>query len=225
MLDTILTLPRSPPSLFVVLEGAKLSRYGESYIVQFYLRKEDITYLVDVYRLKKAAFTTPSSSNQTLKMILEDPGISKVFLDVRNDSDTLFAHYSIKICGIYDLQPMEVATRQQWSRRTVNGLARCIENDAGLSLSQVAACKAIEERGTNLFAPEKGGSYEVFRKRPLDDSIMAYCTQDVAFLHNLYEVYRHRLSGHELKEVLKFSEDRATYCQLREYVPLGRLSP
>jgi exonuclease 3'-5' domain-containing protein 1 len=45
--------------------------------------------------------------------------------------------------------------------------------------------KAVKEAGVKLFAPEKGGSYEVFEKRPLDPRILAYCAQDVALLPDL----------------------------------------
>jgi exonuclease 3'-5' domain-containing protein 1 len=43
----------------------------------------------------------------------------------------------------------------------------------------------VKEAGLNLFAPERGGSYQVFETRPLDARILAYCAQDVAQLPDL----------------------------------------
>ena len=40
--------------------------------------------------------------------------------------------------------------------------------------------KKVKEAGNRLFAPEKGGSYNIFETRPLDPRILAYCAQDVA---------------------------------------------
>jgi exonuclease 3'-5' domain-containing protein 1 len=52
---------------------------------------------------------------------------------------------------------MELATRN-YSKRCVNGLARCIENDAAMTFSERNSWKLGKEKGLNLFAPERGGS-------------------------------------------------------------------
>ena len=43
------------------------------------------------------------------------------------------------------------------------------------------AVVAIKARGLKLFAPELGGSYDVFLERPLRPEIVAYCCADVAY--------------------------------------------
>ncbi|KAL2060851.1 hypothetical protein VTL71DRAFT_8903 [Oculimacula yallundae] len=43
----------------------------------------------------------------TLKEILECPDITKIFFDVRNDADALFAHFGIHLRGTLDLQLLE----------------------------------------------------------------------------------------------------------------------
>ncbi|KAL8948658.1 MAG: hypothetical protein Q9222_005169 [Ikaeria aurantiellina] len=92
----------------------------------------DCTYLIDIHTLGGRAFTTiDPNTAQTLKAILESDGIPKVFFDVRNDSDALYAHYGIKLAGIKDLQLMELATRA-FNKKFVNGLSKCIDKDAGL---------------------------------------------------------------------------------------------
>ncbi len=40
------------------------------------------------------------------------------------------------------------------------------------------------------FAPDKGGSYEVWRVRPLSPDLLNYCAQDVSMLFICYEKLR-----------------------------------
>jgi exonuclease 3'-5' domain-containing protein 1 len=221
-------LPRKPPSLYVDLEGANLSRNGSVYILQIYLSTENHTYLVDICTLGKTAFSTPCSTKQTLKSIFEDPAIPKVLFDVRNDADALYAHFGVELSCVHDLQVMEVATRPRHRRGIVNGLGKCIEYDAGMTYAQRSLWKSTKDKGVMLFAPERGGSYEVFRKRPLSEEIKAYCIQDVVWLPVLYTRYRTALSEAQWREVLGFSEDRAAFSRLPGYKPHGRhkaLSP
>lgn len=101
-----------------------------------------------------------------MKDILESPSILKVFFDVRNDSDALYAHHGIKLNGIRDIQLMESAVRPTTkSRKFLNSLSRCIEDV--LSGRERVQWKLIKERGDGIWNPEKGGSYSVFNERPL----------------------------------------------------------
>ncbi|KAJ5876398.1 uncharacterized protein N7529_001982 [Penicillium soppii] len=87
-------LPTNPPSLYIDLEGVNISRHGSISVLQIYVLPLDETYLVDIYTLKEKAFLQPAYNNdQTLLGILESPYISKVFFDVRNDSDALFKSF------------------------------------------------------------------------------------------------------------------------------------
>jgi exonuclease 3'-5' domain-containing protein 1 len=112
LLIIIKDLPTSPPSLYIDLEGEKLSRNGRISLLTLYALPINTVYLIDIHALGAAAFTTPAhtisttAANEepssakltptlepivTLKSILESPTIPKVFFDVRNDSDALFA--------------------------------------------------------------------------------------------------------------------------------------
>lgn len=51
MIDTIADLPVSPPSIYVDLEGIKLSREGTVSILKLYVLPMDYTYLIDVHLL------------------------------------------------------------------------------------------------------------------------------------------------------------------------------
>lgn len=193
LLNGLSDLPAWPPSLFIDLEGTNLSRNGTISILQIFVSSTQSTYLVDIYTLKDKAFSHSASDGLTLRSILESPSIPKVFFDVRNDSDALFGHYGINLAGVQDLQLMELATRT-FSKRLVNGLGKCIEHDAPMTISERTRWKACKDAGRNLFAPECGGSYEVFIARPLSAEIIQYCAQDVQFLPKLWHKYDQRMT-------------------------------
>ncbi|KAK0127807.1 hypothetical protein ONS96_007312 [Cadophora gregata f. sp. sojae] len=127
----------SIPSLYIDLEGSKLSRYGTISLLTLFLFPNNSTYLIDITTLGTLAFTTasPTHPDTTFKLILEDASISKVFFDVRNDSDALYSHFQISLAGIIDLQLLELGSRTDGldHKRTVRGLARCIKTHAQLT--------------------------------------------------------------------------------------------
>lgn len=197
-LQAIYNLPTSPPSLYLDLEGKDLSRTGTIEIIQVYVLPLQHTYLIDIHVLGAAAFTTPSatpSSTTTLKDILESPSIPKCIFDIRHDSDALYGLYGVTVQGVHDLQLMELATRVG-SRRHVNGLARCITNDAGLNRDALAEFEKKKKQGRDLFIPGKGGSLDIFGERPMVPEILDYCVQDVKYLPLLWRGYDARLSAY-----------------------------
>lgn len=131
VLDRLNLSTTVPPHLYMDIEGTDLSRNGSISIFTVFDRTSKYVYLIDVYSLGFSAFTTHSATCKiladsacaatgadtapryiTLKTILETPEIPKVFFDVRNDSDALFAHFGIRLQGIQDLQVMELASKQ-----------------------------------------------------------------------------------------------------------------
>ena len=42
-------------------------------------------------------------------------------------------------------------------------------------------------------APERGGSFEIFDRRPIRQKILAYCVQDVVYLPSLFDKYNAKL--------------------------------
>lgn len=215
-------LPTNPPSLYIDLEGVNLSRHGSISVIQIYVLPLDKTYLVDIYTLKEKAFLQPAFNNgQTLMGILESPHIPKVFFDVRNDSDALFHHFNVKLAGVIDLQLMELATRY-YSKKYVSGLAKCIDRDALLTTDEMRTWKASKEKGLKLFAPERGGSYDVFNVRPLPDDIKEYCVQDVQFLPKLWVQYQGKISSPWTKRVMMESANRVKLSQTATYDGKGK---
>lgn len=189
LLENLSLIPSSSPPLFLDLEGVNLGRNGSISILSLYALHKKTIYLVDVYKLGKAAFSNPEPGEHTsLRAILESPSIKKVLFDVRNDSDALFSHYNIRLDGIQDLQLMELATRSG-PKKYVAGLAKCIERDSPISDLRKAEWKRRKDEVTKSFDPGKGGSYEVFNKRPMTPDIRDYCAADVSQLLGLYSTY------------------------------------
>jgi exonuclease 3'-5' domain-containing protein 1 len=156
--------------------------------------------------LGNKAFSTPGATGETLKGILESDSIPKVFFDVRNDSEALFSHFHINLAGIQDIQLMELATRN-FSKRCVNGLSKCIERDLPLNAGERETWKRAKERGLELFAPERGGSYEVFNARPLPKEIKLYCIQDGQFMPRLWLQYDFKLTLVWARKVQQATKD------------------
>ena len=225
LMDKIANLPTNPPSLYLDLEGVNLSRTGSVSILQLFVVPEGHVYLIDIHVLNSVAFTTAGTAGKKFKHILEDPAIPKVFFDVRKDSDALHHHYGIALQGIEDIQLMENASRPSGRRRTVNGLARCIRDEAPLTFQQKQTWITIKEEGARMFAPEKGGSYEVFNARPLNQTILAYCVQDVRLLPSLREIYWARLDAFWKGKVEHETKERVRASQSANYQSHGAFGP
>ncbi|KAL2062043.1 hypothetical protein VTL71DRAFT_6309 [Oculimacula yallundae] len=220
LVEALSGLPTSPPSLYLDLEGINISRHGSVSIIQIHVFPQGQTYLTDVHTLGMDAFSTPGANGQTLKGILESDPIPKVFFDVRNDSDALFSHYEIKVAGIYDIQLMELATRD-FSKKFVNGLAKCIERAIPLTGSEMRAWKDTKEKGLDLFLPERGGSYEIFNTRPLPEAVFLYCVQDVHFIPKLWQNYNSLLTVAWAGKVRQAVQDRVSLSQTATYIGKG----
>ena len=116
---------------------------------------------------------------------------------------------------------MELATRN-FSKRCVNGLAKCIERDIPLSVSERDAWKMTKEKGLNLFAPERGGSYEAFNARPLSDDIMLYCIEDVHLMPRLWREYNSKMVKRWQAKVQQATKNRVILSQIATYNGQGR---
>ncbi|KAF2431356.1 hypothetical protein EJ08DRAFT_632234 [Tothia fuscella] len=227
MLCTIKDLPTSPPSLYLDLEGVKLSRYGSVSILTFHISTAKKTYLIDIHTLGAAAFSTVSKTADndntaiSIKSILESATIPKVFFDVRNDSDALFTHYNIDLKGVHDVQLIELAARRG-NKTFVCGLAKCIQSDAPLSQARKVVCGNVKKTGRALFAPEQGGRYEVFNERPMQKLLVDYCALDVEVLPLLWGVYNGKLDAAWSRKLVAATEDRVIESQSPGYNPDDR---
>lgn len=71
-----------------------------------------------------------------------------------------------------------------------------------------------------LFAPERGGRYEVFEDRPLAEALLEYSAQDVAVMFKLMDAISVP-AGTEAR-VLKESVKRVASVKLSSYRAHGR---
>ncbi|KAL4948509.1 ribonuclease H-like domain-containing protein [Aspergillus filifer] len=225
LIDSMANQPSTPPSFYLDLEGVNLSRHGSISIMQIYHLPAKQVYLVDVHKMGKTAFRTPGlkEKSSTFKSILEDRAIQKVFFDVRNDSDALYAHFGIHLAGVQDIQLHEFVTRPHKGGRFVSSLAKCIDYDAGLSYIERTNGAAVKDKGKRLFAPELGGSYEVFNARPMCGDIVKYCAQDVRVLPRLWATYNKRGIGASLMAKVEDAvRERIDVCFEIGYTGKGR---
>ncbi|CAN9093015.1 unnamed protein product [Alternaria alternata] len=219
------------PTMYIDLEGVNLCREGSISILTLLIDTGIPTgrvYLIDVHTLGAQAFNTAGAKRTlkgtTLKDILQDERIPKVFFDVRNDSDALFAHFGVALQGVEDVQLMESATRKTTaSRKFLNGLTKCVENNLPMPTfgSGLVSWKLAKEKGERLFKAEYGGSYDVFNQRPIPEDISSYCVGDVQYLPELRDrLYKSRayrwqdLVGEETKK-------RVVTSQRSDYQPHG----
>lgn len=221
MVEDIETSPLEHPFLFVDLEGTDLSRHGKIAIMQVLVPPKREVYLIDVQELQWDAFQTASINGLTFRTILESAVYPKVFFDVRNDSDALYAHFNIELACVVDVQLFEFATRP-YRGRFLKGLAKSISEDSSLGWSERRQWQEIKDAGAKLFAPEKGGSYEVFHERPIPAAIINYCVQDVLILPELLKKYSGRLGDDFAVQVHKETLARVELSQSASFSGKGR---
>lgn len=212
-------------SLAIDLEGENLCREGEISILQIMSNISSTVWLVDITVLGRKAFDHVDSNGQSLRAILQNPGVKKIFYDVRNDADALFHLYEVDMKGVYDLQLLELAVRRTAGERTkyLHGLGKSIE----CYVKPTEDWKNIKNAGVALFSPEKGGSYSVFKKRPLDPRILAYCAQDVTLLFELEMALEGRLgvwarNSNWDNRIVAASTQRVSQARSGKYMGQGR---
>ncbi|KAF2790572.1 hypothetical protein K505DRAFT_327494 [Melanomma pulvis-pyrius CBS 109.77] len=214
------------PTMYIDLEGVDLCREGSlsilTLLIDIPIRR---TCLIDVHTLGARAFETAGAERKTLKDILQDEKIPKVFFDVRNDSDALFAHFGVALQGIEDVQLMESATRKTTaSRKFLSGLAKCIQENLPMSSggSELASWKLAKTNGERLFKTQHGGSGTIFNQRPIPDDIISYCVGDVQYLPELRDKFWPRQSNRWRDLVCEEAKKRVAASQRSDYQPHGR---
>ncbi len=184
------------------------------------VKSKTAVYLIDVTTLQQDAFETSDPDGRSLRAILECRNTTKVFFDIRRDSDALYSLYGVRVSGIEDLQLMELASRVP-PRRYLNGLAKCVERDCTLGFSDRQAWQRVKDNGLGLFSPSRGGSYSVFDQRPMAPEIMKYCVQDVTLMPHLREIYRPRLCDAWWRKIEAGTQARIQLSQSADFDPNG----
>jgi len=71
LIKSIKDLPNDPPSLYFDLEGRLFPEKATISLITILVHPKDHVFLIDVYSLKSAAFTTAGNGGTTLKDILD----------------------------------------------------------------------------------------------------------------------------------------------------------
>ena len=209
------------PIIHMALEGVNLGRSGTISIITLLIHESPSSqhvYLIDVHTLGAQTFSTAGVNGKTLKHILQNEKMPKVFFDVRNASDALFANHSIALEGVQDVQLMDSAARETTSSREyLSGLAACVEHTNIISFYRYITWSRDREVGEQLFRPELGGSYDVFNKQPLPDDIVRYCVGNVACLPELRNMLW-RTRTKEWRDLVRDeTERRVAYTHAPDY--------
>merc|ERR1719174_796785 len=123
----------------VDFEGVKLCRHGALCLVQMTCSDDPtLVYVLDIYVLGKRAFSMATPEGTSMKSILENVNIRKVWFDPRNDVDALYHQFGIMPRGIFDLQLAEVADRRNRGLNVhfVQGLHKCLTQCPALQNEQ-----------------------------------------------------------------------------------------
>eukprot|EP00455_Lapot_gusevi_P045065 TRINITY_DN5726_c0_g1_i2.p1 TRINITY_DN5726_c0_g1~~TRINITY_DN5726_c0_g1_i2.p1 ORF type:complete len:323 (+),score=68.38 TRINITY_DN5726_c0_g1_i2:120-1088(+) len=165
-------------TIAVDCEGVGMDRRGKLCVVS--VATTDARYVFDIVKLGEAAFSLG------LRRLLESPKIVKLFFDCRRDSEALFHQYQVRLQNVLDCQMLELAWRHQHdvSTRFLSGLSTCLER----YLPQLCLAfdfSGIKQATVARFAPEKGGDFALWEKRPMDLDMLRYATFDVLFLRVL----------------------------------------
>ena len=178
-------------ALAVDIEGVNLCRHGEICIVQVAKRTGPV-FLFDVVALGKTAFSSG------LQEVLESDSVAKLLFDCRADADALHHLWQVTPRNVLDMQVLRDKANGGLDS-FVHGLAKVLKDL--LSPRKLEKAERVKAAGVALFAPEKGGSYDVWKKRPLPDVLQTYCAQDVQHLFAMKDKWGGCLSTARLRAV------------------------
>ena len=135
-------------------------------------------YLFDIAAMQQDAFT-----EGLLKPLLESSEMTKIWFDCRMDVTELFKH---GVCPrrVVDLQVSAVKHFAP-NGTYLMGLAKTLEK---LKLSSPSD-ELVKKAGHELFAPDAGGSYDVWFQRPLLPTMTAYAVVDVKHLFAVRHIF------------------------------------
>ena len=89
------------------------------------------------------------------------------------------------------------------------GLAMAMRHCPSLQGPHGAALAALKRSAADLFVPERGGSYDVWKQRPMPSPIVEYAAADVAHLHAMRAAWGARVGDDEMREITTRRIERA----------------
>eukprot|EP01023_Acetabularia_acetabulum_P042669 TRINITY_DN4245_c0_g1_i2.p3 TRINITY_DN4245_c0_g1~~TRINITY_DN4245_c0_g1_i2.p3 ORF type:complete len:250 (-),score=26.94 TRINITY_DN4245_c0_g1_i2:111-860(-) len=187
----------------VDMEGINLCRIGELCIIQICGYHTPV-YIFDVVTMGYSLFDQGG-----LASLLENQNILKVVFDGRGDNDALYHQFNVNMNGVYDVQVLYTEVFNNSTDPFLKGLSRCLSSfgEYHLSESERIRLNCIKDRGVQLFAPEQGGSYEVWKQRPLNPDLVEYAACDVRYLLQIKQQWGGSCQSHLIERA---SSERVT---------------
>eukprot|EP00929_Paragymnodinium_shiwhaense_P003054 TRINITY_DN103457_c0_g1_i1.p1 TRINITY_DN103457_c0_g1~~TRINITY_DN103457_c0_g1_i1.p1 ORF type:complete len:388 (+),score=34.15 TRINITY_DN103457_c0_g1_i1:56-1219(+) len=181
----------------VGVEGAHLCRDGGISLILICPKTQmdqQATYLFDITTLKDAAF------EYGLQDLLESKSVRKVIFDGRSANDALYHKWGFKMLNVYSLQVLHAFKfiDQAGKNDYIVSFRKCLELTG--VVRDRAAQEAIINRGKNLYAPERGGSYEMWDVRPLHPDLVQYCAASVKHLLPVHNYWRDQALDHIVEQ-------------------------
>lgn len=215
-LETAVAHLLSHTTLALDLEGVALSRHGEVSVLQAATGRHGDVYIFDITTLGPEGFEGALS----LRTLLECPTITKLFWDLRSDLNALHFIYKVLPTNVLDLQVMECAHRILTGKGggKVSGLKFILDktDHAGLSEEERASVKANKESAHTMFNPDHGGSYALWKVRPLNPTLLSYCT-DGKFFFSILDTFQEVCSGLAMEAVARATQRRVDLAQREEF--------
>lgn len=148
--------------------------------------------MFDITTLGKEAFA------HGLKNVLESEKVTKLFFDCRGDADALFHLYRVRPQNVLDMQVLCHKAKGGESM-FVQGFVKALEHV--LPYAQRQVMKGIKEAGQGLFAPDRGGNLQIWKRRPLPEILQKYCAVDVVHLFAMHRQWRSQLPQTTLRTI------------------------
>lgn len=148
------------PALAIDIDGQNLGRDGTISLIQILIIEKHQVFLIDVATLGAAAFSNTAATAQstlTLKSFFEANNVPKLLWDCRGDNDALYSLYGITMDCVFDVQLMDLATREELGeRKTIKSFKHAAPQRLHKELSQEThhSCTSVKEFGSLAF--EKG---------------------------------------------------------------------
>lgn len=158
----------------------------------------------------------------SLRSILEDKKIPKVFFDVRQDSGALHGQYQIELGGVIDLQILAMAAFRSSSTHLWN-LQKSILYWSDLQNDERKTWKDKKHIGHTI----TGRDYSKWLERPLPQGLLKYATNDTVYMPLVYGACMKKVSEYSylMRMIETETSSRIQDSQLVEHPTTSYYAP
>ena len=163
---------RSFKELAFDCEGVRLGKGGKLTLIQL-MAKDDKIFIFDVLALGESLF-----QNTGLREILESKEIWKVMFDCRDDSDSLWEEYKVKLSNVLDMQLLEYIVRPGLREPYVQSLGNTVKLGNTVNLFNAIGISDFASLKKNV-GKIIGRCPTVWKCRPLHEGLERYAALHV----------------------------------------------